>query len=47
MHYRVECDNCEASFEIHDKWQVSPEPEYCPFCGEQLDKDCIEEIDHE
>lgn len=47
MRFRIECDNCEAAFDIHDNWQVSPTPEYCPFCGENIDEDNIEEIDDE
>lgn len=35
----LECDNCDMVFSV--VWQRNPiydEPEYCPFCGDEVEE---------
>lgn len=35
-----ECQNCESSYEVNYVEELTSEqyPEFCPFCGEQIDE---------
>ena len=37
----INCDLCEAEFSILDSERRIPE--FCPFCGEELDPEKVEE----
>jgi hypothetical protein len=36
----AECDSCESSFEVFYMEELTSEdlPEFCPFCGEHIEK---------
>ena len=40
----IYCNNCEAEFTIkHNMDDEYYEIKYCPFCGEELDEDNVDE----
>lgn len=49
MKHRVECDSCEAVFEIKSLWEepIIATPTHCPYCGADVYELNIEEIEDE
>ena len=44
----IVCESCEAEFRIaHSLDENYYKEAYCPFCGEELDEENIDEIDDE
>ncbi len=40
----IYCDSCDAEFKInHNMDDEYYEIKYCPFCGEELDEDNVDE----
>jgi len=46
MNFRIECDDCQASFKIKSSWEDPNQLiEFCPYCGHHLEEDNIEEVE--
>ena len=46
----IQCQECKAEFEMKYLETETGEPEYCPFCGSEIDDfemDELEELDNE
>lgn len=45
---KVNCANCESEYFLkYYLEKVTNEPQYCPFCGEEIEEDYEEEDDYE
>ena len=47
-YYHASCPNCESQFALDYLIEnVSGEPEYCPFCGDEIPEESVENDDYE
>lgn len=44
FYMRISCPNCESQYAVDFmKANVEGSPDYCPFCGEEIPEDDMEE----
>jgi NAD-dependent SIR2 family protein deacetylase len=45
---KVNCNNCESEYFLKYFFEkVTNEPQYCPFCGEEIEEDYEDDEDEE
>jgi transcription initiation factor IIE alpha subunit len=41
--YELNCDNCGAEYELLIQEDKNDKPQYCPFCGSEVDLSDVDE----
>jgi len=45
---KINCNNCESEYFLKYYFEkVTNEPQYCPFCGEEIEEDYDDDDDEE